>query len=146
MGDAVRMGVRDGVWERSDLVLTTKIFFGAGMKRGKSKRQNRIGLSRKHLTEGLAQSLERMGLSYVDVCFCHRPDPVTPIEETVRTFTDLIAAGKCFYWGTSEWSAAQLLEANPLIIPPDSPAHGGGFTLRSARSFALTLCARRAPR
>ena len=56
-------------------VLTTKIFFGAGMQRGKSQVTNRIGLSRKHLTEGLDESLARMGLKYVDVVFCHRPDP-----------------------------------------------------------------------
>jgi voltage-dependent potassium channel beta subunit len=122
MGDAVQLGIKRGVWERSDLVLTTKIFFGARIKKT-SMRMNRIGLSRKHITEGLMQSLERMQLGYVDVCFCHRPDPITPVEEVVRTFTDLINRGMCYYWGTSEWSATELMEAKAVadrlnLIPP----------------------------
>ena len=122
MGDAVHLGIERNVWERSDLVLTTKIFGGAGIKKT-SMAMNRRGLSRKHITEGLMQSLERMQLDYVDVCFCHRPDPITPVEEVVRAFTDMINRGFCYYWGTSEWSASELMEAKAVadrlnLIPP----------------------------
>ena len=79
MGAAIAEGVKDGVWTRSDLVVTTKLFFGTG-KPG----HNTKGCSRKHIVEGLQASLARMRLDYVDVVFCHRPDVVTPIEETVR--------------------------------------------------------------
>ena len=68
-------------------------------------------ISRKKLLEGLKASLERMALEYVDVCFCHRPDPTTPTEETVRGFNHLIDRGLCFYWATSEWTAQQLTAA-----------------------------------
>ena len=92
------------LWRRSDLVLTTKIFWGGG---GINER----GLSRKHLNEGLAASLERLQLDYVDLVFCHRPDPYTPTETVVRGMTDLVRSGKATAWGTSEWSAAQIVEA-----------------------------------
>ena len=73
-----------------------------------AKAQNRVGLSRKHVVEGLQASLKRMQLEYVDLVFCHRPDPITPMEEVVRSFNHVIERGMAFYWGTSEWSAAQL--------------------------------------
>ena len=136
MGDAVRMGIERRLWTREDLVLTTKIMFGAMPRRGSSgyikgaMAVNRMGLSRKHVVEGLVASLERMGLAYVDLVFCHRPDPVTPMEEIVRVFNHVIDRGLAFYWGTSEWSAAELMEAKAVadrlgLIPPlmDQPEY-----------------------
>ena len=105
MGEAVQLGLKDGVWGREDLVISTKIFFGGRVKKDTI---NSLGLSRKHLYEGLKASLKRMQLEYVDLVFCHRPDPRTPIEETVRGMNNLIDRGMAFYWGTSEWSARQL--------------------------------------
>lgn len=78
MGEAIAKGIADGVWAREDLVVSTKIFFGT------RDGPNNKGLSRKHIVEGTKASLNRLGLEYVDLLFCHRPDPVTPIEETVR--------------------------------------------------------------
>ena len=120
MGEAVQLGLKDGVWGREDLVISTKIFFGG---RGKKDTINSLGLSRKHLYEGLKASLKRMQLEYVDLVFCHRPDPRTPIEETVRGMNNLIDRGMAFYWGTSEWSARQLQEAKDIakrlgLVPP----------------------------
>ncbi|KAF6748344.1 voltage-gated potassium channel beta-2 subunit [Ephemerocybe angulata] len=94
---------------RSDLIITTKIFFGTD-KSG----PNSTGLSRKHLIEGTRASLARLGLSYVDVLFAHRPDPTVPIEETVRAFNWLIDQGLTFYWATSEWSARDIEEAHQV--------------------------------
>jgi voltage-dependent potassium channel beta subunit len=105
-GIAIQRGIKEGLWTREDLVLTTKIFFGT--KSG----PNAKGLSRKHLIEGTKASLARMQVDYVDVLFAHRPDPVTPIEEIVRAMHHIIETkGWAFYWGTSEWSAAQITEA-----------------------------------
>lgn len=103
-------------WKRSDLVISTKIFWGGDGP-------NDTGLSRKHLSEGTNAALARLQLDYVDLIFCHRPDIYTPIEETVRAMSYLVDAGKAFYWGTSEWSAAQILEAYHIarrerLIPP----------------------------
>eukprot|EP00666_Eupelagonemidae_sp_cell4sb_P000858 gene858-5908_t len=80
LGDAVRIGMEEGAWDRQDLVLTTKLMFGADTKK-MSIPVNRQGLSQKHIIEGLQASLRRMELDHVDVVFCHRPDPVTPMEE-----------------------------------------------------------------
>ncbi|MCC7318754.1 MAG: aldo/keto reductase, partial [Bacteroidales bacterium] len=84
---------------------------------------NDSGLSRKHIIEGTDAALERMGLEYVDLIFCHRPDIYTPIEETVRAMNHVVNQGKAFYWGTSEWSAEQIKEAYLIarrehLIPP----------------------------
>ncbi|MCE5315833.1 MAG: aldo/keto reductase, partial [Parachlamydia sp.] len=92
------------LYRREELVISTKIFWGG-------KGPNDIGLSWKHLVEGTKNSLRRLQLDYVDLLFCHRPDPDTPIEETVRAMDTLVRSGFAFYWGTSEWSAAQLEEA-----------------------------------
>jgi len=100
MGNVIR---RAG-WKRTDLVISTKIFWGG-------KGPNDRGLSRKHIIEGVDASLQRLRLDYVDLLFCHRPDPDTPIEETVRAMNHVIDQGKAFYWGTSEWSADQIMEA-----------------------------------
>jgi len=91
-------------WTRSDLVLSTKIFFG-------SKGPNNRGLSRKHVIEGAWAALDRLQQDYVDLIFCHRPDPKTPMEETVRAMSWLVDQGLAFYWGTSEWSAEQIRHA-----------------------------------
>jgi voltage-dependent potassium channel beta subunit len=112
MGNVIK---RTG-WKRSDLVVSTKIFWGG---RGPNDR----GLSRKHVIEGAEAALARLRLDYVDLVFCHRPDPDTPIEETVRAMNFLIDRGKAFYWGTSEWSAEQIMEAVAVarrerLIPP----------------------------
>ena len=100
------------LWRRSDLVLTTKIFWGGDGV-------NEVGLSTKHLREGLSASLERLQLEYVDLVFCHRPDPRTPIEETVRGMNFLIDQGLAFYWGTSEWTA-QMIEVRSRCLLPSS--------------------------
>lgn len=94
-------------WKRSDLVISTKIYWGGDGP-------NDIGLSRKHVLEGAASSLKRLQMDYVDLVYCHRPDPFTPIEETVRALNYLIDRGMAFYWGTSEWSAEQIREAHEV--------------------------------
>lgn len=91
-------------WKRSDLVISTKIFWGG-------EGPNDVGLSRKHIIEGLTASLQRLQLDYVDIVFAHRPDVTTPMEETVRAFNYCLNKGLAFYWGTSEWSAQQIEEA-----------------------------------
>jgi len=103
-------------WKQKDLVLSTKIFWGG-------EGLNERGLSRKHIIEGLDGSLARMGLEYVDLIFAHRPDIHTPIEETVWAMNHVINQGKAFYWGTSEWSAQQIMQAYAIarqehLIPP----------------------------
>ena len=103
-------------WKRSDLVVSTKIFWGGDGPNDK-------GLSRKHIIEGTEDALNRLQLGYIDLIFAHRPDINTPIEETVRAFNHVINQGKAFYWGTSEWSAAQIMEAFAIarrenLIPP----------------------------
>jgi voltage-dependent potassium channel beta subunit len=91
-------------WRRSDLVITTKIFWGADGV-------NENGLSRKHILEGMDASLKRLQMDYVDLVFCHRYDPLTPTETVVRAMTDIVRSGKATAWGTSEWSAQQITEA-----------------------------------
>jgi voltage-dependent potassium channel beta subunit len=108
--------IKKAGWKRSDLVISTKIFWGGD---GPNDR----GLSRKHILEGIDASLKRLQLTYVDLIFCHRPDIHTPIEETVRAMSQVIEQGKAFYWGTSEWSAEQIKDAVLLarrehLIPP----------------------------
>lgn len=103
-------------WKRSELVVSTKLIRGG-------KAMTEKGLSRKHVIEGTDASLTRLQLEYVDLLYCHRPDPTTPIEETVRAMDHVIHRGKAFYWGTSEWSAEQIREAvdaarREHLIPP----------------------------
>ncbi|XP_032904070.1 voltage-gated potassium channel subunit beta-2 isoform X10 [Amblyraja radiata] len=103
-------------WRRSSLVITTKIFWGG-------KAETERGLSRKHIIEGLKASLERLQMEYVDVVFANRPDPNTPMEETVRAMTHVINQGMAMYWGTSRWSAMEIMEAYSVarqfnLIPP----------------------------
>ena len=96
--------IKKAGWKRSDLVLSTKIFWGGDGP-------NSTGLSYKHIVEGANAALKRMQTDYVDLIFCHRPDVHTPIEETVRAMDQVIQSGKAFYWGTSEWSAVQIQKA-----------------------------------
>lgn len=91
-------------FHREELVISTKIFWGGNGP-------NDTGLSRKHLIEGTRNSLKRLQLDYVDLLFCHRPDSNTPIEETVLAMDYLVRNGYAFYWGTSEWSEAQIMSA-----------------------------------
>lgn len=108
-GEAERqMGAVLRHFPRHTLVISSKVFWPM------SDDVNDRGLSRKHLFESIDRSLSRLGTNYVDLYFCHRPDPETPIEETARAMDDLIRMGKVLYWGTSEWSAAQLVEAHAI--------------------------------
>ncbi|BCR96067.1 putative voltage-gated K+ channel beta subunit (KCNAB) [Aspergillus luchuensis] len=95
-------------WKRSDLVISTKLNWG--LANGEILINNH-GLSRKHIIEGTRASLERLQLEYVDIIYAHRPDRLTPMEETVRAFNHVIEKGWAFYWGTSEWSADEISEA-----------------------------------
>jgi aryl-alcohol dehydrogenase-like predicted oxidoreductase len=94
--------------DRDDYVLATKVFFPMG------EGPNDSGLSRKHIMEQCERSLRRLDVDYVDLYQCHRPDPNTPIEETVRALDDLVTQGKVLYVGVSEWSADQLGEAREI--------------------------------
>lgn len=94
-------------WDRSTYVVSSKVFFGDG-----GKLPNQTGLSRKHVFEACDAALKRLQVEYLDLFYCHRPDPNTPIAETVWAMNHLIAQGKIFYWGTSEWSAQQIMEAH----------------------------------
>ena len=93
-------------WRRSSYLVSTKFFWG--LNNGVNESNT---LNRKRLIEGMNGSLRRFGLEYVDLVFCHRPDPTTPIEETVWAMHNLIEWGKALYWGTSEWSAAEIVSA-----------------------------------
>jgi voltage-dependent potassium channel beta subunit len=93
-------------WPRHSYVLSTKLFWG--IHPGANMRNT---LNRKYLLQAIDGSLERFGLDFVDLVYCHRSDPETPIEETVWAMSDIISSGKALYWGTSEWSAVDLREA-----------------------------------
>jgi len=92
-------------WRRESIVVSSKVFWGG-------EGPNDRGLSRKHIFEACRNSLRRLQFDYLDLFFCHRPDPNTPIEETVRAMDDLVHQGKILYWGTSEWSAADIMRAH----------------------------------
>ena len=93
-------------WPRYSYVISTKVFWGID-----ESVNTRNTLNRKYLMHAIDGSLDRLGLDFVDLLFCHRPDPETPIEETVWAMSDIIAAGKAHYWGTSEWSADEIRAA-----------------------------------
>ena len=93
-------------WDRESFVASSKVFFGT-----ENKGPNRVGLSRKHVIEACNAALKRLQVDYLDLYFCHRPDKNTPIEETVLAMNTLLQQGKILYWGTSEWSAAEIMEA-----------------------------------
>lgn len=94
-------------WSRDSYIVSSKVFFGAGAKVPTQK-----GLHRKHIIEACNQALQRLQVEYLDLYFCHRPDKQTPIEETVWSMHQLILSGKILYWGTSEWSAQEIMEAH----------------------------------
>jgi aryl-alcohol dehydrogenase-like predicted oxidoreductase len=93
-------------WRRSSYIVSTKFFWG--LHDGPNEKNT---LNRKYLMQAIDGSLTRLGLDYVDLVYCHRPDPDTPLEETVQAMSDMIVAGKANYWGTSEWSAAEIVAA-----------------------------------
>ena len=99
-------------WPRDSYVVSSKVFWGAVDNPGPTQK----GLSRKHVTEACHQALQRLQVDYLDLYFCHRPDYETPVEETVRSMTDLIRQGKVLYWGTSEWPAQRLTEAYEVAL------------------------------
>lgn len=96
-------------WERSSYVVSSKVFWGW---HGEKNWPTQKGLSRKHIMEACHEALGRFQLEYLDLFFCHRPDRNVPIEEVVRTMNTLIQQGKIFYWGTSEWTGAEIMEAH----------------------------------
>ena len=103
-------------WKRSDIVVSSKVFWGG-------EGPNDRGLSRKHIYEACRNSLKRLQLDYLDLFFCHRPDHTVPIEETVRAMDDLVHQGLILYWGTSEWTAADIMRAHAIarelgLTPP----------------------------
>jgi voltage-dependent potassium channel beta subunit len=104
-------------WGRLDYLVSTKLFWGLDSRRGKGERPRVNGqdtLNRKYLMQGIEGSLKRLQLEHVDLVFCHRPDPQTPIEETVWAMHSMIEQGKALYWGTSEWSAPEIKAACDL--------------------------------
>ena len=103
-------------WSHETFLVSSKVFWGG-------EGTNQKGLSRKHIMEACNNSLRRLKVEYLDLYFCHRPDPGTPIEETVRAMSDLIHQGKVLYWGTSEWSAQEITQAHAIareshLVPP----------------------------
>jgi voltage-dependent potassium channel beta subunit len=124
-------------WQRESYVVSTKIFWGG-------EGPNDTGLSHKHVIEGVNNALRRLQLDYVDLVFCHRPDRNTPIEETVRAMDIVIKQGKAFYWGTSEWSAAEIMRADGLarqygLTPPsmEQPQYNMFVRERFEKEYAL---------
>jgi voltage-dependent potassium channel beta subunit len=105
MGNAIR----DLGWPRYSYVISTKFFWGI-----RDAVNMRSTLNRKYLMQAIDGSLERLQLDFVDLVFCHRPDPETPVEETVFAMSDIVTSGKAHYWGTSEWSAEQIRAARDI--------------------------------
>ena len=97
-------------WDRLTYVVTSKFFWGLPAKFGDGVNEKNT-LNRKYLLQAIDASLARLQLDYVDIAYCHRPDPNTPLEETVYAMHDMVARGKASYWGTSEWSAADIMGA-----------------------------------
>src|SRR5277367_1595754 len=103
-------------WSHETFLVSSKVFWGG-------ETPNQEGLSRKHVIEACHNALRRLQVDYLDLYFCHRPDPNTPIEETVRAMSDLVHQGKVLYWGTSEWSAQEITQAHAVarelgLVPP----------------------------
>lgn len=96
-------------WDRTSYTVSSKVFWGW---RGQNNKPNQSGLSRKHVIEACNEALQRLQVEYLDMYFCHRPDKNTPIGETVWAMNHLMQQGKILYWGTSEWSAAEIMEAH----------------------------------
>lgn len=98
-------------WDRTSFLVSSKVFWGW---RGKDNKPNQTGLSRKHVIEACDEALKRLQVDYLDMYFCHRPDKNTPIAETVWAMNHLIQQGKVLYWGTSEWSGVEIMEAHRI--------------------------------
>ena len=96
-------------WDRTSYIVSSKVYFGW---RGDQNKPNQTGLSRKHITEACHEALQRLQIDYLDLYFCHRPDKNVPIEEVVWAMNHLLQQGKVLYWGTSEWSAQEIMEAH----------------------------------
>jgi voltage-dependent potassium channel beta subunit len=96
-------------WPRLNYIVSTKFFWGLDREGNAANRKDT--LNRKYLMQAIDGSLQRMGLDFIDLVYCHRPDPATPIEETVWAMSDMITRGKALYWGTSEWCAADIRAA-----------------------------------
>ncbi len=108
--------LRETGWTRDSYIVSSKVFWGG-------QKPTQRGLSRKHVRDACDAALKRLGVEYLDLYYCHRADPTTPIEETVRTMHELILQGKVLYWGTSEWSAQEIFEAHGVarefgLTPP----------------------------
>jgi len=123
-------------WRRDTFLVSSKVFWGGDLP-------NQEGLSRKHVIEACHAALRRLRVDYLDLYFCHRPDPNTPIEETVRAMSDLITQGKVLYWGTSEWSAKDITEAHDIArelgaVPPtmEQPQYNMFHRARVEKEFA----------
>ena len=95
-------------WDRTSYTVSSKVYFGSRV----DPKPNQTGLSRKHIVETCHEALQRLQLDYLDLYFCHRPDTNVPIEEVVWTMHNLIQQGKILYWGTSQWSGAEIMEAH----------------------------------
>jgi len=106
MGDVLA----DLRFPRDSYCVSSKVFFGAV----ENPRPTQRGLSRKHVIEACHQALERLRVDHLDLYFCHRPDPDTPVEETVAAMDTLVRQGKVLYWGTSEWPAEAIIEAHRI--------------------------------
>ena len=98
-------------WDRSSYVVSSKVYFG---RYGKNFKPNQKGLSRKHVMEACDEALGRLQVDYLDLYFCHRPDKETPIEETVFAMNTLLNQGKILYWGTSEWTGVEIMDAHRI--------------------------------
>jgi voltage-dependent potassium channel beta subunit len=96
-------------WPRLNYIVSTKFFWGLSREGHTVNRMDT--LNRKYLMQAIDGSLSRIGLDFIDLVYCHRPDPHTPVEETVRAMSDMITQGKALYWGTSEWSADEIRTA-----------------------------------
>ena len=123
-------------WPHDTFLVSSKVFWGGD-------RPNQEGLSRKHVFEACHAALKRLQVEYLDLFFCHRPDPHTPIEETVRAMSDLVQQGKVLYWGTSEWSAQEITQAHAVarschLVPPtmEQPQYNLFTRLRVETEYA----------
>ena len=115
MGEALK---KTG-WRRDSYIVSSKVYWGSVS----GPKPTQIGLGRKHVTEACHQALQRLQVDYLDLYFCHRPDPTVPVEETVRAMSDLVTQGKVLYWGTSQWAGSQIMEAYATarqynLVPP----------------------------
>lgn len=98
-------------WDRSSYLVSSKVYFG---RYGKHFKPNQKGLSRKHIYEACDEALQRLQVDYLDMYFCHRPDPNTPMQEVVFAMNHLLQQGKILYWGTSEWSGVEIMDAHRI--------------------------------